>query len=127
GRHREEARSSWARRPRRVARSRDSCFVLTYAFSRVLGPAGSTATAHLQPTTHDLRVRMPACVIITPGAARVCSGFTRLGFGREIAATRNDPKRGAPLLSAPRASTNRGVIRTDPTGNQRAPTAARRG
>src|SRR5437870_1565831 len=53
--------------------------------------------------------------------------FTRLGFEREIAATRNDPKRGAPLLRTPRASTNQGMIPTDPTGNQQAPTAARRG
>src|SRR5205823_4574497 len=34
--------------------------------------ARSTATAHLQPTSHDLRVRMPPCVI-TLLAARVCS------------------------------------------------------
>src|SRR5882724_231826 len=84
-------------RPRCVARSQGCWFVLTYAFL---------------PNVSDLMAT--ASVTVPPPRVR-----------KKIAATRNDPKRGAHLQGAPRASPNRRVPRTDRAGSRRAPSADR--
>src|SRR3989442_918834 len=108
--HPEEARSSWARRPRRVARSRDCWVVPPCVFLRDAARHGWRASE---------------CHSVLALMATAPATFNRLGIGEKIAQARNDPKRGARLQGAAPPSTNRGVTRTDPAESRQAPIADR--